>query len=185
MGPTAPPFVLRRAQAVDALPLAVLATQVWLHTYATEGISAELAAHVQAELTPGRYRALIDDPQVRVELAATADGHPGAGNLLGLAVTQLDTPCPDRPAHRAELRTLYVQEHALRRGIGTRLLHAASAWAQQHTGAPPWLSVNARNARALAFYARHGHVRVGTLHFVLGQGRHENHVLVGPPPGPG
>jgi hypothetical protein len=38
------------------------------------------------------------------------------------------------------------------------------------------LSVNAKNTRALAFYARQGYAKVGTAYFVLGAGRHENNV---------
>jgi hypothetical protein len=40
--------------------------------------------------------------------------------------------------------------------------------------------VNARNARAIAFYARQGYSNVGSTFFALGEGRHENHVLIGP-----
>jgi ribosomal protein S18 acetylase RimI-like enzyme len=42
-----------------------------------------------------------------------------------------------------------------------------------------WLTVNAKNDRAIAFYARQGYTKVGTAYFVLGEGRHENHVLIG------
>jgi hypothetical protein len=42
-----------------------------------------------------------------------------------------------------------------------------------------WLAVNEKNARAIAFYAHQGYAKVGTTYFALGEGRHENHVLIG------
>lgn len=56
---------------------------------------------------------------------------------------------------------------------------AAEAKAREQSASPLWLTVNAQNARAIAFYARQGYTQVGTTHFVLGQGRYENHVLIG------
>lgn len=77
------------------------------------------------------------------------------------------------------MQTLYVQEHFIGQGIGRELLQSAEAQARNCSASPLWLTVNAKNARAIAFYDRQGYFRVGTTYFVLGQGRHENHVLVG------
>ena len=79
-----------------------------------------------------------------------------------------------------ELQTLYVQENFIGHGVGTLLLRAAEAKARQRSNGALWLTVNAKNARAIAFYARHGYTMIGTTYFALGEGRHENHVLVGP-----
>ena len=45
-------FHVRPGVAEDAGRLAVLAAQVWLHPYATEGLSPEIAEYVLAHLTP-------------------------------------------------------------------------------------------------------------------------------------
>ncbi|WP_326538105.1 GNAT family N-acetyltransferase [Pseudorhodoferax sp.] len=164
-----PPLQIRRASPDDAPRLAVLASQVWLHTYATEGIDDEIAAYVLAELTPAKYLVLLSAATTHCSMA-TQDGR-----LVGFSLLRLGAPCPVPADATAELQTLYVQAHSTGRGIGSQLLAAAQAVAQ----APLWLTVNARNARAIAFYARHGYARRGTTHFTLGQGRHENHVLVG------
>lgn len=44
--------VVRAGRPADAPMLAALATQVFLHTYATRGVSAVIAARVLAEFTP-------------------------------------------------------------------------------------------------------------------------------------
>lgn len=58
--------------------------------------------------------------------------------------------------HGARVEALFVDPDAHRRGVGTALLAAATA------GAPSVeLDVNEQNPSALAFYERHGFVRVG------------------------
>jgi hypothetical protein len=42
---------IRSGRSEDANRLAVLAAQVWLHTYATGGITADIAEYVLHELT--------------------------------------------------------------------------------------------------------------------------------------
>ncbi len=165
---------IRPAAPEEASRLAVLATQVWLHTYATGGVSPEIAAYVLAELTPARYAESLQDPSVHVLVAAKDE------SLLGLAVLRHGEPCPTQsPRSTVELQTLYVQEHFIGKGLGASLLHSAETWARDRAQCPLWLTVNARNERAIDFYRRHGYARTGTAYFELGASRHENHVLVG------
>lgn len=165
---------IRSATPGDANCLAVLATQVWLHTYATEGISGDIADYVLEHLTPERQLAAISDPHTRVWVAEHG------GQLVGMAVARVGEPCPGRADRSVELQTLYVQEHFVRQGIGRRLLEVAQSHAHTVAGCPLWLTVNAQNTNAIAFYQRMGYCQVGTAYFTVGQGQHENHVLVGP-----
>jgi diamine N-acetyltransferase len=167
-------FHVRLGVAEDAGRLAVLATQVWLHTYATDGISPEIAAYVLAHLTPAQYAQLLRDASTHVLVALHAH------HVVGLAVVRFDTPCPDHPDLAVELQTLYVQEHFLGQGVGSLLLAAAEALARSRANSRLWLTVNATNRRAIAFYDRKGYAQVGTAYFVLGAERYENHVLAGP-----
>jgi ribosomal protein S18 acetylase RimI-like enzyme len=170
-----PDLSIRLGRPEDASRIAVLATHVWLHTYATDGISADIAAYVLQELTPEKYLRILNDTRSPVLVAESGT------NLVGLAVLQFDSACPAGTDSRAELQTLYVQAHFMGRGAGKRLLRAAEAEARQRSDTVLWLTVNAQNARAISFYARQGYTKVGTTTFVLGEGRHENHVLIGPP----
>lgn len=165
---------IRRGRAEDADRLAVLAIQVWLHTYATEGISAEIARYVLSELTPQRYGVTLGAPATPVLVAESDAG------LVGFAVVRLGVPCPAGTGATAELQTLYVQEHFTGRGAGTSLLRAAEALACGQGDRAFWLTVNAQNARAIAFYERHGYSSAGIDDFVLGDRRHQNLVLAGP-----
>jgi GNAT superfamily N-acetyltransferase len=166
-------YCIRHAQASDAPQLAVLAAQVWLHTYATQGVSAVIADYVLAELTPQAFAAKLDNPAVCI-LVAERDTH-----LLGLAVVQCNTPCAMATDSCVELATLYVQAAWKEHGIGSQLLRDAKALADGLHSAL-WLTVNAQNPDAISFYLRHRFQKVGTTAFVLGGVAHENLVLLGP-----
>ena len=58
--------LLRAACHADAQNLAVLATQVFVHTYATDGISRTIAGHVIETFTAARFSASIADPMATV-----------------------------------------------------------------------------------------------------------------------
>lgn len=165
--------IIRAGRAEDADRLAVLAAQVWLHTYATDGITSDIAEYVLCELTPHRYSALLSEPASHVFVAEHGE------SLVGFSVVKLGVPCPGGSDSAAELKSLYVQEHFIGQGVGKLLLQAAEATAREYLNTALWLMVNAKNSRAIAFYARQGYSKVGTAFFVLGAGRYENHVLIG------
>lgn len=165
---------IRDGQLNDAELLAVLAAQVWWHTYATDGVNGEIARYVLSALAPERYLALLNDPESHLFVAEHG------ACMVGFAVVKWGAPCPTDPARVAELQTLYVQEHFLGHGVGKALLHAAESRVRALSGSALWLTVNAKNTRAKGFYARQGYTKVGSTDFVLGETRHENDVLVGP-----
>jgi diamine N-acetyltransferase len=164
---------VRTGQPSDADRIAVLAAQVWLHTYCTSGVNSEVAKYVLSELTVDKFAARLAEPEVHILVAEFNEW------LVGFAAIKFGASCPGVAKSQVELQTLYVQEHFIGHGIGSSLLEAAEAKAYEHAATPLWLTVNAQNARAIAFYARHGYSQVDSTYFVLGQERYENHVLVG------
>lgn len=157
----------------DAERLAVLAAQVWLHTYCTNGVNSEVAQYVLSELTVERFAARLTDHQSHILVAEFEEC------LVGFATVRFGASCSSSVRSAVELQTLYVQEHFVGQGIGASLLETAEAKVREKSATPLWLFVNAQNAHAIAFYARHGYNRVGTTYFLLGEHRHENHVLIG------
>lgn len=167
------PYDVRYARPDDAPRLGVLAAQVWMHTYALQGVSSAIADYVLAKLTPQAFEAQLGNPAITI-LLAERDAH-----LLGFAVVQSGTPCASLPAATVELVTLYVQAHSSGQGIGSRLLQDARALVASHTDSGLWLTVNAQNAAAIEFYARHNFQQVGTAQFILGGVSHANLVMLG------
>jgi diamine N-acetyltransferase len=166
---------IRQAIPADAECLAVLATQVWLHTYATDGISTVIARYVLAELSTAQFAAILTQAHSTV-LIAEVDGH-----TVGYALVNAGVACPSGGPN-LEVTSLYVQEHFAGQGIGSALLQGCRQIAELRTGsADYWLTVNAKNLPAIAFYGRHGLVKTGTAYFELGGEKHENHVMVSTP----
>ncbi|SEL91997.1 Ribosomal protein S18 acetylase RimI [Roseateles sp. YR242] len=174
----APPFhptvaiLLRPAEPDDALCLGVLATQVWLDTYAKPGIRTSFAQYVRSAFASEAMLALIKQPDVRL-VVAECEGH-----LVGLAQYTLRRPPPlAQPCEAAELDRLYVQEPFTGKGVGARLNARVEAECVSLGTTTLWLQAWTGNARALAFYARHGYADVGTTFFEMDGERHENRVL--------
>lgn len=166
---------IRPATADDALCLGVLALQVFLDTYATEGIRPAIAREALGSYAPAVYQRLLQDADVFI-LVAEQQGH-----LLGFAQVRLGTThaLVDHPAP-AELDRLYVQEPFTGCGLGRALLHAAEQAAALRGAGLLWLTPWVHNHRARHFYAREGYADVGLTWFEFEGERHENRLLTRP-----
>ncbi|HSI60737.1 MAG TPA: hypothetical protein VLA16_24480, partial [Ideonella sp.] len=96
-------FTIRRAEPADALCIGVLGMQVFLDTYATEGIRPAIAREVLESLAPEVIESLLAEPGVRFYVAeleghliAFAELAAGAAHVLATYATP------------TELRRLYV-----------------------------------------------------------------------------
>ncbi len=163
---------LRPAVADDALCLAVLGMQVFLDTYATQGIRPTLAREVLATFSVDACRAFIEAPSSRVHVAEV-DGH-----LVGFGHVALgaghDLAPPGAPS---ELVRLYVQEPFTGRGIGAALLREAERAASAAGSSVLWLTPWAHNRRALRFYAANGYRDYGRTWFAFEGESHENRLM--------
>jgi ribosomal protein S18 acetylase RimI-like enzyme len=145
---------LRPALAEDVPALAALATQVFLETYATEGVDLAMAQEVQALLTPAAFSEAFADPR-RCFVVASLRERPEA--LIGFAqLLQRATHAllPQDGLAACELERLYLQQRFTGRGWGRALLRAAELQARQQGAQRLRLTAWAGNQRALAFYPR-------------------------------
>jgi ribosomal protein S18 acetylase RimI-like enzyme len=168
--------MIRVATAADASNLAALSIQVWLHTYAKQGLRNALSDYVLAEFTPQRLGASVADEN-QVLLVYEENAH-----LIGYLRLNLDSPSPADPEARVEMVRLYVQEHFLGRGIGSALLKHMYAHCREHGIPDVWLAVNHENTKAIGFYERHRFERTGSTFFHLENEQHENFILYKPVP---
>ncbi len=163
---------LRTARDSDALCLGVLGTQVFLETYATEGIRPAIAEEVLRSFSTLAMEAVLARPSVRV-LVAETNGH-----LIGFAQVTIDaTQILVTTARPAELDRLYVQERFTGAGLGGRLLRAAEEGASELGASALWLTPWIHNKRALSFYAKHDYADLGATWFEMDRERHQNRVL--------
>lgn len=161
----------RVAQPADALCIGVLAIQVFLDTYATDGIRPDLAREAMQTYDPSVFDALIRIPS-REFLLAERNGHLCAFCEYG------DSAQPPQPALTAgtELFRLYVGRHSQRQGIGVALLRRAEAYAAGLGKPFLWLTAWSGNANARAFYLAQGYADVGTAEHVFEGRAYENRV---------
>ena len=165
-------FTLRPAQREDALCISGLATQVFLDTYATDGMRSDLAEEALSVYAPAQFRQRLEDPH-RSLLLAERNGH-----LLGFAEIAGNTRAPFAGLDDGmELVRLYVQRHAHRQGVGQALLQKVEERLQASDRPCLWLAVWAQNHRAQAFYQAQGYVCAGSTAYEFGGNAYANQVF--------
>jgi len=149
--------------------------QVFLDTYATEGVRPDLAREALSEYSPERFERRLRDEDRSFILAEV-----GAG-LLGFAEIRTKPSAPPTQDDRhtgLELVRLYVQPSAQRAGLGRRLLREAELMCKGSGSDTLWLTAWSGNARALAFYKALGYVDLGTSTYTFQGKSYENRVML-------
>jgi GNAT superfamily N-acetyltransferase len=164
----------RTAVAADALCLSVLATHVFLDTYALQGIRLAIAREVQQCLSGEAFAESLADPRSAI-LLAEIDGHQVGFAQLTHGRTHELLP-PDASA--AELNRLYVQRPFLGKGIGKELLARAEILAAEEGAEILWLTAWTDNERALRFYGSQGYQDVGSSAYVFEGDVYETRVFL-------
>ncbi len=158
---------IRPCRRSDAAPLAALAIQVWLHTYAREGINGPMARFVLEQFTPDYFRRIQQADHLQLLLA-----HEGA-LLRGFITIDLEAVSEAGPGYGYEIVTLYVQEPFQGQGLGSALLERVSA----EYGYPHWLRTWVHNGPAISWYQGRGFEEVGETAFILEGEAHTNLIL--------
>ena len=146
--------------------------QVFLDTYATEGIRPEIAREVLSSYSQSEFVKAILENSSYVAVAEVK------GNMVGFAQVTFGASHELAPAGvQAELLRLYVQEPFTDVKVGTQLLAKAEHVASEAGASVLWLTPWVHNHRALAFYARRGYSDYGLTYFTFEGESHENRVL--------
>ncbi len=166
-------FEYRPGMAADALCVGALATQVFLDTYATEGIGSDLAREAFKNYSPEAVLARLADPDTFFILSERQ------AHLVGFAEMSRNRPCPVAAVgYRFELVRLYVQRRFQRQVLGRTLTLQAEALARREAAAGVWLAAWSGNDRALAFYSALQYENVGTTEYVSEGRAYENMLFV-------
>lgn len=142
--------------------ISALAIQVFLDTYATEGVRPDLANEAFLEYGQGVFAHRLSEAGRVFYLAELRSG------LLGFAeVLRNHAASPVPGCSGSELVRLYVQPQAQGAGIGRALLQCAERCAAEAGTAGVWLSAWEHNTRALEFYKRQHYQDVGYAQYVI------------------
>jgi GNAT superfamily N-acetyltransferase len=181
--------VVRPALVSEAADIAWLAATTFPLACPPGTAVADMARHVAAHLTPSHFRGWAADRDHALLVAD--DGR----TLLGYALLHLGAPDGDQEAAvlrdatgssgpYVELSKIYA--HPLAQGTSSSsalmrgAIEAARTLAGEHGHAalPLWLGTNGQNARAQAFYRKHGFAVVGTRAYDVGGQLHDDVVML-------
>ncbi|HET7810672.1 MAG TPA: GNAT family N-acetyltransferase [Steroidobacteraceae bacterium] len=169
----APP-TLRDATPADAARLAAFAARTFRETFAADNTAADMQSHLDASFSPAIQRLEIQDPSIDTLILVDADDR-----WLGFAQLRAGSSAPGTPpAGSLELWRFYVDRPWHGKGVAGALMDGAKRRAARRGAASLWLGVWERNARAQAFYRKHGFEAVGRKTFVVGNDPQSDDVML-------
>ncbi|RXQ88473.1 GNAT family N-acetyltransferase [Ancylomarina salipaludis] len=162
---------IRQANIDDALNIKYLKTQVWLHTYATQGVCNEYTEYLDANFTVENCLKKIEDKS-KFCLVAEQNGF-----LIAYCELDFTAISPENKQNIAEMTILYVSEHFHGQGIGKALIIEAEKRLASLGRYTYWLSCYIENKNAIEFYKYLGFKSSSSIFFTMNDNRYENLVF--------
>ncbi len=161
---------VRRAEARDAAALALVASATFLDAFAGILDGDDIVAHCRAYNSLEAFAAWIDDSESAVAIVEAVPGNAPLGYML---LTAPDLPIETGPAD-IELKRIYTLSRWHGAGMGAALMNQALDDAAAMGKRRILLGVYGENARARAFYERHGFTLAGERRFLVGNTWHDD-----------
>jgi diamine N-acetyltransferase len=162
----------RLASSADSSLLADLGARLFHDTFAPSMDPVDMRNYLAGAFSPDIQAAQLADPTRAVWLAFDED------MAVGYTMLIRDSRHPSVVAERpVEAQRIYADQTWHGRGLGARLLDKCYEQGCEWQCDVLWLAVWQHNARAIAFYDKHGFTRVGTKTFQLGASLQHDHVM--------
>ncbi len=158
------PILWRMAEVRDAPALSILGGATFLESFANDHPGEQLIDHIRRAHGEAYYQAALADPAQSVLIGETPLGAPVGYALLtppDMTVTTVD-------GQDVELKRIYLLAGWQGNGHGDRLMEQVVALARERGATRLLLAVYPQNAKARAFYARHGFAEIGETIFMVG-----------------
>lgn len=156
--------MVRIAKAEDCINIAALSIQVWLDTYAVEGIRTQYSSYVLSNFTEDYFLSLLDNIDYRLLVSESDDV------LQGFVLVNLTSHFEDAN-NGFEIEKLYVHDKFKGQGIGRQLLSEV----ERNIGENFWLYTWVEN-ESNEFYKHLGFHQIGQLNFEFSGHLIENNV---------
>ncbi|TVQ07590.1 MAG: GNAT family N-acetyltransferase [Bacteroidetes bacterium] len=166
-------IIIREAKKSDINNLAVLKQQVWISTYADEGVTAQFSEYVLSEYSIENIRKSISDKSKLTLIAIYDKGIVGCVEILLSPQSPVNAiePC-------MEISTFYILERFQGLGIGKKLLQECFKVITRLNHYKVWLTVYYKNQKAIDFYAKQNFTVIGETFFLLGKDKHKNLIML-------
>jgi ribosomal protein S18 acetylase RimI-like enzyme len=158
-------IALRQCTVDHASTLALIGAATFLESFAGTLDGASIVAHCHKQHAADVYIKYLSHPETRAALAVAEPGEAPVGYSL---LTAPDLPLPDLSTDDIELKRIYLLSRFQGNGRGNTLMEGALRVARAMGKKRILLGVYAKNAKALAFYRKHGFAQVGTRTFQVG-----------------
>jgi len=170
-----PGLVIETATAEDAPLLAALAARTFFEAFEADNDPENMRRHLEESYTAELHLVEIQNPAIDTLLMRIG----GGGAPVAYAQLRAGHVSDGVPAEGSvELWRFYVDKPWHGRGLAHILMEAAKTRARERGATTLWLGVWERNARAQAFYGKHGFRKVGNHIFVVGSDPQTDDVLL-------
>jgi len=166
--------VIKDATDADAAQLAEFGARTFYDSFAADNTAEDMRSHLDSSFSPQQQLAEIRNPDIETLIVVSPDGR-WAG-FAQLRIGKRSTGVPEQGS--VELWRFYVDKAWHGQGVAANLMEAAKRRARQRGASTLWLGVWERNARAQAFYRKHGFRKVGNQVFVVGSDPQTDDVLL-------
>jgi len=166
-------ILVKKAGLNDLNNLAVLKQQVWISTYATEGIIEEFSKYVLSEYSVENIKKSITDKTKLTLIAVDNKSVIGCVEILLTPTKPINTIEPS-----IEISNFYILEKFQGGGIGKKLLTACLKEIKQLSFNKVWLTVYYKNQNAIEFYLKQHFSQIGETEFILENNKHKNYIML-------
>ena len=167
-------FRIDDATAADAALLAELGARTFFESFAADNDPEDMRRHLESQFSPAIQLAEIANPALDTVIMRAGDGEAVAFAQVRSGKTTDGVPAEGT----IELWRFYVDKRWHGQGVAHTLMNAAKARGRRRGASTMWLGVWERNARAQAFYRKHGFEKVGNHVFVVGSDPQTDDVLL-------
>lgn len=165
-----PDMSIRTAKQTDASSIAAISIEVWIGTYLKRGVNGFFADFALEEFTSSKIKSKLSDQSQYTLVSENEEG------IDGFIRVSFGNEAPVAGCSNIEISTFYVQPRHHGKGIGKRLLEAASQYCRDKEVKSVWLATNAENTPAIGFYLAQGFQQVGETHFRIEDQAYLNNV---------
>jgi GNAT superfamily N-acetyltransferase len=156
------------AQLADVDRLADLAARLFPLACPPGSDADDIAATIDAMLSPARFVDYLADPERRVRIAVHDEKFVGYAMFVTAEPTDPDVTGSLTVAPTVEVSKMYVDPSAHGTGTAAALMQSGVDLTRELGRPAMWLGVNQENDKARRFYEKCGFEVVGTKSFTLG-----------------
>lgn len=162
------------AVPADAAALAEFAARTFFESFAADNTSEDMRRHLESAFSADKQLREIEDPNIDT-LILTDDN----ARWIGFAQLRARSVSEGVPQQDSiELWRFYVDKSWHGQGVAAALMAGVKLRAKRRGASTLWLGVWERNARAQAFYRKHGFGKVGNKVFVVGSDPQTDDVML-------